>query len=71
MIKISDIEYLIGNKEPESVLPGDSFWVEFTTWNDQAKGIRKFVKGGRAIKELTYEHLDENLGDYVNPNYPQ
>ena len=63
MIKLSDNIYLIGNKEPESNLPENSDWVEFTTWDDASKGIRRYVRGAPSIKELT----SENYADNHNP----
>ena len=61
MIKISDTEYLIGNKEPEDKLPSDSVWAEFTTFGDQIKGIRRFIKSAPAIKELTWEDYNAKV----------
>ena len=55
MIKVSENEYLIGNSEPESNLPEDRICVEFTTWDDIAKGVRRFRVSAPKIKELVYD----------------
>jgi len=55
MKQIDENTVFIGNVEPESKLPEENFWIEYTTWDDQSKGRRRFVRGPKKIDNYTGE----------------